>query len=440
MTQHLFSEFKPVTAAEWKAQLAKDLKGTDIESLVWKNENGFDIQPFYTSEDLHLSYQPAFTHTDWDICVAGKSKDAKILNQQLLQNLNGGATGISVECNDLDLATALQNVQLNYIHSTFYISEKKIHALKSLLEKSYDLNELHCTLFPEKALSTLQELTDWLQAVRVFKDYKYMKALTLDALPLHNQNGFASYEVAVILSGLNEYLNAVSKNDQPTSSFVIKTGVNSDYFIQIAKLRAIRRVWKLLAANYEISTPLHIIVETSSTNKSLSDKYTNLLRTTVEAMAAVSGGCNELIVTEFDLLFPSDPIRSQRMAINQQLILKEESYFDKVADVACGSYYIESITDAIATDALETMKQFEREGGYFKCLEKNSFEEAIKEQAQQHETALNAGEQISIGVTKFRNEKEVIGLNKNDVERLKHLSVTNPVLKFELDHFFKHHA
>jgi len=124
------------------------------------------------------------------------------------------------------------------------------------------------------------------------------------------------------------------------------------------------------------------------------------------------------------------------MSVNQQLVLKEESYFDKMADTACGSFYVESITDALATKALETLKRFEREGGYFKCLEKNIFSEEILVQAKTREELVKNQKQISIGVNKFKNEKEKIEIKSADIEALKHLNLNNPVLNFELENYF----
>lgn len=434
--QHLFSEFKHITAAEWKAQLVKDLKGEDVEGLVWKNENGLSIQPFYTAEDLHQAYEPAFSHSNWDICVNGKSTDAKALNAQLLKSLEGGATSISIRCKGLDLEQALKGIQLNYIRSSFYATAEEALALKAYLDRHYKQDELNCSVFPE-AFKNEKDLENWQQVISAFSAYSGVNTCCVDALPHHNQDSFAYYEVALILAALNEYLNAFSGS---APRITIKTGVNADYFIQVAKLRAIRRLWKLLAAEYNINSSLHLVVETSSTNKSVSDSYNNLLRTTVEAMAGVAGGCNELIVTEFDLLLPANSSLSERMAINQQLILKEESYFDKMADVSCGSYYIESITDALAAKALQELKQLEKQGGYFKALAAGSITKALEEQAKQRETLIAEQKQIAIGVNKFRNEKEIIQLTASDLDRLEHLPINNPVLNFELGHYFKHHA
>jgi len=430
--QKLFPEFPATSATEWKDQLTKDLKGEPYEDLIWKNENGFNIQPFYTKEDLKQNYEPVFTHANWEICVHKENLNSKEINEQLIADLNRGASSISINCKDIDLGVALKDIQLNYIQSTFVVNENNATTLNKYLESAYNLNDLNCSLIPE-GLKNEAELKNWQKVISLFEAHKNVKTISVDALAFHNQNCLAYYEVAIILSALNEYLQTEKKS---SANFVIKTGVNSDYFLQIAKLRAIRRLWAVLRTEYNLKNDLHLIVETSLTNKSVSDKYTNLLRTTVEAMAAVAGGCNELIVTEFDTLFTENKKLSSRMAINQQLILKDESYLDKMADIGCGSYYIENITDAIATKALETFKRFEKEGGYFKCIEKNIFSTEIKTQSDQRNELFKTAKQLAIGVNKFKNEKETITLSKQKMEELKHLPINNAVLNFELENFF----
>lgn len=432
----LFSEFKPTSAAEWKAQIIKDLKGEAYEDLIWKNENGIEIQPFYNAENSTEHYAPVFTHADWEICAMSNNKDSAAVNADLLRQLNSGATAIAIHANTPDLNTALRDVQLNFIKSTFYADAGQLDHLASYLSQHYDVSQLHCAVFPER-LSSENDLSDWLSASEKLNS-PTIKTNCFDALYFHNLNCYAYYEIAVILSGLNEFLNALnSKKIKPAADFVVKTGVSSDYFLQIAKLRAIRRLWNVLKAEYQLQNDLYLITETSGTNKSVSDNYNNLLRTTVESMAAVCGGCNELVVTPFDSLFAVNQSLSERMALNQQLILKDESYLDKIADVGCGSYYVEAVTDALATKALETLKRFETEGGYFACLEKNIFTNEIRIQSEQKAELIRSQKQVAIGVNKFKNEKETIVLPTTVKETLKQMGAQNPVLNFELENNFK---
>jgi methylmalonyl-CoA mutase len=435
--QKLFSEFSPSSISDWKKKFLNDIKESTFESYIWQNENGFDIEPFYNSESLSHSYLPAFTHSNWDVCVSSGSSDSKSLNSELLNQLARGANSISINCSNINLVQALDGILLNYIQSTFYIDNQSASSLFNYLSDHYNLNELNISILPI-LFNNENDLKNWANNKSLFNGFDGIKTIGVNLYLSHNQNCLAYYEIALIFSALVEQLEFLSKKEQiSTSKIVIKTGVNSDYFIQIAKLRAIRRLWNNLKIVYNCNNDIHLIVETTLTNKSISDSYNNLIRSTIESMAAIAGGCNELIVSEFDSLIPTDKILSERLAVNQQLILKDESYFDKIADVSCGSYYIESITDAIASKALETFKRFENEGGYFKCIEKSIFFNEINIQAKHQQDKINNQEEVSVGVNRFKNELENLEFSQNQIESLSNMCINNPGLNFELNNYLK---
>ena len=435
--QKLFSEFSPSSISDWKKKFLNDIKESTFESYIWQNENGFDIEPFYNSESLSHSYLPAFTHSNWDVCVSSSSSDSKALNSELLNQLARGANSISINCSNINLIQALDGILLNYIQSTFYIDNQSANPLFNYLSDHYNLNELNISILPI-IFNNENDLKNWANNKSLFNGFDGIKTIGVNLYLSHNQNCLAYYEIALIFSALVEQLEFLSKKDKISNSkIVIKTGVNSDYFIQIAKLRAIRRLWNNLKIVYNCNNDIHLIVETTLTNKSISDSYNNLIRSTIESMAAIAGGCNELIVSEFDTLNPTDKILSERLAVNQQLILKDESYFDKIADVSCGSFYIESITDAIASKALETFKRFENEGGYFKCIEKSIFFNEINIQAKHQQDKINNQEEFSVGVNRFKNELENLEFSPNQIESLSNLCINNPGLNFELNNYLK---
>jgi methylmalonyl-CoA mutase len=434
----LFEEFKSASHADWKNQIIKDLKGEPYESLVWNHDNGFVIEPFYNSENLSQIYEPVFTHQDWEICVKSKGQNAKEINKNLLLDLNRGANSFTMPVGNNNLVEALDSVGLNYIHSTYEINKENALQLQTYLESNYDLNELNISLFFEN-FDALKKMDDWLKTINHFLNFSSLKAVSFNAISYHNLNALAFYEVAIIFSGIIEQLECLKEHGKSfTSKIVVKTGVSSDFFTQIAKLRAIRRLWNCFKEEYQISNHLYLIVETSLTNKSLGDKHNNLLRSSVEAMAAVAGGCNELIVNEFDFFNSSKDIAASRLAINQQLILKHESYLDSMADIGCGSYYIETLTDAIASKALNTFKYFESEGGYLNCVEKNIFKTEIAKQALIKQEEINTKKQIVIGVNRFKNEKEVHVLSEQQIEALQRIGIENPVLNYELQNNTSH--
>lgn len=434
--QNIFSEFKPVSAAQWKEQLIKDLKGENYDDLIWHNENGFDVQPFYTAENLKHSYLPAFSHNDWEIGVHSTRANPGQINKQLLEDLNRGVTSVSIQSAVTNsLAEVLNGIQLQHIKSVFYANAASLQQIKSYLASEYTLTELSVSLINED--NTQPGLQQWYHNLGDWVVHENIRYTSIDVLWYHNLNCDAYYELAIVFSQLVEHLEILAKNKTKlTSKPVIKTGVNADYFIQIAKLRATRRLWEIIKKEYGVDADIYIVTETSLTNKTIADNYNNLLRTTIEAMAAVSGGCNELVVNHFDVLFPVNTKLAQRMSINQQLVLKNESYFDKMADVACGSFFIESITDAIAEKALNAFKEIEAKGGYFACAAQGVFESEIAKQAVEKEKQFTTQKQTTIGVNKFRNEKEIPQLSQNNISYLKSLGINNPAMNYELEIYF----
>jgi methylmalonyl-CoA mutase len=124
------------------------------------------------------------------------------------------------------------------------------------------------------------------------------------------------------------------------------------------------------------------------------------------------------------------------MAINQQHILREESYFDKMGDVSCGSYFIESLTDAIAEKALEKLKAFEKEGGYFACLTSGKIQSEVDAAAALSAKAFEDGKSVSIGINKFHNEKEQVQFDFEYLKMIQSVGLNNPALNYELTHYF----
>lgn len=447
MTEKLFSEFKPATAAEWKNQLMKELKGEDFETLRWHNENGFVVEPFYTSEDLKQNYEPAFTHSDWHIGVPlhGKGPDPEPqMNADLLKSLAGGATAITIfgfnnrrEGEDAlfgnyNSPRILQDVRLDYIHSSFYVNERELDLLADYIKTNYPNQELDICLY-ERGIKARDHYKNWYAKAKTLFPSSKTKLISADATSINSFGSFAHVEVANALAQLVDKIEMVNEHGLPAGDFAVKMSVGSDYFVEIAKFRALRRLWKLIRAEYNISNNLYVMAWSSETNKSVSDRYNNLLRTTVEAMAAVAGGCNELTLSCFDRFFPESTDLAKRMSVNQQHILKYESYFDKVSDIACGSYYIETLTDQIAMKSLEVFKEIERNGGAFNYQTTKEFSEEQEKQAKYKAEKIRSGQEVIIGVNKFRNAAENINIPASHFKMFKELGPHQyPVIQYEL--------
>src|SRR5699024_1405208 len=167
--------------------------------------------------------------------------------------------------------------------------------------------------------------------------------------------------------------------------------VGSAYFPEIAKLRAARLLWNNLLEAYGAdpeANPAYLHAQSSEWNKTLYDPYTNMLRTSAESMAAAVVGCAVLSVLSFDRHFRQPDPFSRRIARNQQLVLREESFIDKVADPAAGSYYVEQLTDQIGEQAWTIFQNIEKEGGLFQAIEDGFVQEAIQESRNRRDHAV----------------------------------------------------
>lgn len=429
--ENLFAQFKSITAAEWKAQLIKDLKDVPFEELVWHNENGFDLKPFYTGEDVNTTYAPVFSHTAWHVAVRPLLASDEELNKQLLNNLAGGADAICIDLKNRNLEVLFKDIRLDFIHTTVVASATELMSFVNYVEKFYPNQKLSVSALPRE-FSAATELEAFLKAGSKLANHNAF-LYGADVLHWHNQNCSAAIEIALVYLQLVEYAQL---DNLPNAAPVIRVGVSADYFVQMAKLRAIRRLWELFKPEFNTADLPFIIAETSLTNKTLSDRYNNLLRSTVEAMAAVAGGCNALVVHPFDVLFGNSSSLPERMAINQQHILREESYFDKVSDLACGSYYVEHLTDRLADSALQIFKTIEQKGGYFAALNSGELNHLVAASANVAEQNLHQGKQIVIGVNKFKNEKEQVPVSRDVLSYINSLGINNPALSFELQHFY----
>ena len=420
----LFKEFSPVSAAAWKEQIIKDLKGTALESLLWKNADGISIETFYTAENLHEKKTPLFSHSDWEMAVALRSGNEKEINATALKALNGGASALFIDVNEnTDLIKALNEVQAEYIVVNFVVKTSLqlfLQKLNALIQHSkLDETKLRGAIIFDP-LAHLVQTGEWLNCETaglmelsgLQKRKTNLHTLCIKATLYHNAGATASFELACTLAHAHELLAKCFENgispQQLKNKVWIQVAVGSDFFLEIAKVRALRKLWNIVAEQYQLEGELYIHCETSLLNKSILDPYNNMLRTTTEGMSAVIGGCDSLLIQPFDFIYKNENDFSRRMALNQQHILKEESYLNKVADIGAGSYYIETLTDQLAETAWEQFKNMESKGGWLNCMRSGFIQQQIGAQAAALQQNVREGKQILLGVNKFPNLKETL--------------------------------
>lgn len=222
---------------------------------------------------------------------------------------------------------------------------------------------------------------------------------------LHEAGAHAVEELGYALAAGVERLAKLSAGrpvDTAAGEIDFVFAVGSTYFFEIAKLRAARLLWAKAVEAFQPkdqnSCLMHLSVRTSQRNKSLYDRYTNLLRVTTEALSAVIGGCDKLTVDPFGF----DP----HLALNVQRIIKEESHLDVVADPAGGSYYIEALTDSLAREAWKLFQRVEAEGGYSAAVSSGSMAKAMAASRAAREKAVSSRRRTLVGVNNYPNVAE----------------------------------
>lgn len=389
--QKLFTEFTSTTAAQWKEQLVKDLKGIDFNTLVWKTNSGIDVQPFYTKEHLTTNSAPLFAKNDWAICENVFVSDAKTANAQAINALQNGASGLVFHITQkTDFTVLLNGILLQHIYSLFMVKPELEKELSSFLS-SISTGD-HCFVECDTTLEGKVELHN-------------SSSICINSNLYQEAGSNTINELAFSIAHLNEYLNIASYS---IKTIHINVSVGGDFFMEIAKLRALRKLTNFLLSQYEMKASVHIHAQTTLINKSIVDSYNNMLRSTTEAMSASIGGANSIVVLPFDVEFNSQNDFSSRMARNQQLILKDESYLNMVADMSAGSYYIETLTETLCEKAWEHFKTIESKGGLLACLKSNYIQEMISKDAETLIQQFKEGKLVLVGVNKFQNKNEEV--------------------------------
>lgn len=413
MSKSLFNEFNPVSSKEWKQKIQVDLKGADYnETLIWKTNEGIDVKPFYHPDEFNNL--PDITRTkatDFKICQSIFVADVIKSNQKAQDVIKRGAESIKfiIPSNDISIENLIQDININEIPLHFelqFLDPKFIKELMGIGAKSnvYLNTDLIGNL--AKSGNWFKDLKeDHLILEDIVKNSEVVNStLQVDTSLYQNAGANIIQQLAYSLAHANEYLNHFKAGIKNQMTFTISVGTN--YFFEIAKLRALRKLWKTLASEYNLATDCHIFAIPTKRNKTLYDYNTNLLRTTTECMSAILGGADTICNLAYDAIYHKDNEFGERISRNQLLILKYESYLDKVNNPADGAYYIENLTTQLADKALELFKDIEDQGGFLKQLKDGTIQRKIKESAAKEQEQFDNEVEILLGTNKHPNPKD----------------------------------
>lgn len=448
----LFSDFPHVTTEQWESKIEADLKGADYEKrLVWRTLEGFNVRPYYRAENLkdlpHLDILPGeFPYIRSKNATAESSdirQDIEVdkireANEKALNALEKGATAIGFIVNDeavsnqSDFDALINGIDIEKTSVHFvsgHASPDMLTMLSNYVEKhNLDKNKIKGSNdFDPLRFLTLNGQFYYDSEARAFERAKKViefgkthlpnfRVLSVNAQYFHNSGSSLVQELAFGLTMGNEYLARLTEAglsvDDIAQGMQFIFAVGSNYFMEIAKLRAARMLWANIVNAYKPESKEHAKINmhcvTSDWNKTIYDPYVNILRTTTEAMASMIGGSDSLTVKPFDSTYKKSDAFSERVARNIPIILKEESYFDQPIDPAAGSYYIENLTNSIAEEAWKQFQKVEGMGGYVAAFREDYIQSEIETIALKRDMNIAVRKENLIGTNQFPNSEEKI--------------------------------
>lgn len=450
MNQQLFETFSKTSKEEWIAQVNKDLRGKDFEqTLISKTTSGLTNQPFFTVEDtlggeVVKSYRnlvnpipeyPGIGPRLWSNVHHIVVKDEAVANKEILNALANGADAIRIELKGGEnYQRLLKDVELSYIQVFLDPQGSPVGILREFMhylsEIDFPLSQLQGAfmwggmVYALRFKNSLSELLDAaFQLLELTSTCPQFKVIGIVGTYYHNAGADAVQEMAYAFGSWIALADRLIQKgigvEQLVQKTFIGTAVGSDFFEEIAKIKAYRIFFHQLIHLYGIAcSPEQIFIYTSTSQwtKTQKDLHNNMIRNTCEAMAAVMGGCNALHVLPFDQTVQESDLFSMRMSRNISSILQEESYLSKVMDPTAGSYYIENLILQLLEAAKDKLSTIEQEGGWWHLYASFQMQEEIKLTRQKRQEEVLSGKTTLVGVNKYLNKSDSVVPNAQGQE------------------------
>lgn len=441
MSAFLFDEFSPVSAAAWKQKIQVDLKGADYnDTLLQTTDEGIVIKPFYTTDDRHAS-KIDMPQTGFNICQSVFIDKESVANSLALDALKRGASAIQfVAHNTFDYREALKGINtettilyfdFQFLDADFIIEVSEFIGAKNVFFQLDIIGNLAKT---GNWFYNLKE--DFAQLEKIVN--KVNNAIVVDLSLYQNAGANITQQLAYTLAHANEYLNYFSGAIAKNIHFIFSVG--SNYFFEIAKIRAFRLVWDSLLSVYDVQTIPHIFTQPSIRNKTLYDYNVNMLRTTSESMSAILGSSNTVSNIAYDTVYHKSNEFGERIARNQLLILQQESYLAEAQNFADGSYYIDKITSQLAEKSLDLLKSLEKSGGFLKHLKKGTIQSKIAESSAKEQEKFDKKEIVLLGSNILPNKEDHMkhNLEIHPFLKKKHIkTLLPPIIKKRLSESYE---
>lgn len=419
MDKHLFSDFEKITSKQWKNQIQFQLKGADYnETLVWESVEGIKVKPFYHQDEDVVTNAVTTTNTQFSIVQEIYVFDLEKSIAKANQVLTRGAESIRfiIPSSDIDVVHIINSLQHQpkavYLQLLFLDESILLKIDEEAAKQSYEIfvlvDPIHQLGFDGNFYKDGN--SDFSLLNEINKKATNINWLTVNTTTYQNAGANMVQQIAYTLAHTNEYLNRIENFHK---NITIQVAVGGNYFFEIAKIRAMRMVLNALAEEYSSKITFHFLAKPTRRNKTIYDYNVNMLRTTTECMSAILGGADAVENLAYDAVFHKTNEFGERIARNQLLILKEESYLNKVNNPADGAYYIENLTYQLAERGLELFKDIERNGGLITQLIEGTIQRKISESAAKEQALFHEGKEVLVGTNKYPNAQDKM---KQDLE------------------------
>lgn len=440
--EKLFDQFPGISYDEWRAKVETDLKGADFnKKLVWRTNEGFNVQPIYRAEDIadfktteslpgeYPYIRGTKTNNEWLTRQEILSEDPAEANKTAVEVLDKGVNSLGfkvAEPSEDTIAALLNGIDLEKVEINFNCCQRKAQALAEALVKylkangaekkfhgSINYNPLRRSLrhggeLPAEIVDNAKKL------VETVKDIPAIRVLAVDSVLFCDGGAYIFQELGYALAWGAQWMTALTdaglSADEVAARIKFNMGVSSNYFMELAKFRAARMLWAQIVEQYKPASvdaaKMHVHAATSKFNQTIYDAHVNLLRSQTEAMSAALAGVDSITVVPFDTPYKTPDAFSERIARNQQFLLKEESHLDKVVDPAGGSYYVETLTLSIANEAWKLFLDVVEKGGFFAEVSNGNVQKAVNESCEKRHTDVARRKEILLGTNQYPNINE----------------------------------
>ncbi len=426
MSADLFSEFKSSDKESWKKQIEKELKEKFNRDKLWKVANSVYTESYYTAAEVDIASTEALHHaqrktTGWLNMPLIKFSTPSLTNAKMRTALNGGADAILLDLRELslpkcELIKTLHSIKLSD-SPLYFVSRENPSVLYNEISKGAG--------YYLKGGIANDPVTSWIQGGRqvgealddialVLQQTKAMKdfrPFMIESHTYHDAGADPVQELAFMISSMVKCVDQLTDTGisplHALNRFFFSVSVGPEYLTELAKLRALRLLYRKVTRAYQLPDALSnafIHVQTSSLYNAVTMPHTNMIRSTSEAMSAVAGGCDALTVQSY--IQPPDDL-AERIAGNVSLVISNESYLSEVADPASGSFLIDKVSLLLADSAWALFIKMEDNGGMIGCFQ-NGFIQSEIEKSWHEKTGNLFHHKVMVGVNKYNAEENTI--------------------------------